>query len=169
MKEFKFIRGKYTNENIFNSDYANCLFACDKNGGDVSLDAINNEDFQDMIVNLSSEDRLSEVYTIRPSQFTVGATGVPGGIYSYNFTINDNSITFPDEVVTAAQERLKNETTASIPNGPKLILEGATKDKTSVDFTFNGKKTFTRNLVFKVSGKLKESGYLLANGETTAY
>lgn len=158
MSEFKFIRGKYTNEKVFNSEYANCLFACDKNGDDVSLDAINNKEFQEKIVRLSS-DRLSEIYTIRPSQITVSATGNPGGTYEYNFTVNDNYTTFPDNVVTAAQEHLKNGTTASIPNGPNLILSGASKIETSVvNFTFND-KTFTRNLIFNVTGKLRERTY----------
>ena len=157
MSEFKFIRGKYTNENIFNSDYTNCLFACDKNGGDVSLDAINNKEFQENIVRLSS-DRLSEIYTIRPSQITVGATGKSGGTYEYNFTVNDNHTQFPDKVITAAQERLKNGTTASITNGPNLILSGAAENVTSVNFAF-GNKTFTRNLIFNVTGNLRERTY----------
>ena len=158
MSEFKFIRGKYTNENIFNSDYTNCLFACDKNGDDVSLDAINNKEFQEKIVRLSS-DRLSEIYTIRPSQITVSATGKPGGTYAYDFKVKDDLIPFTDNVITAAQERLKNGTTASIPNGPNLILSGASKIETSVvNFTFND-KTFTRNLIFNVTGKLRERTY----------
>ncbi len=162
MSEFKFIRGKYTNEKIFNSDYKDCLFACDKNGNDVSLDAVNNEEFQEKIVGLSP-DRLSEIYTIRPSQFTVGATGKPGDTYAYDFKVKDDSIPFTNNVITAAQERLKNGTTALISNGPNLILSGAAENVTSVNFAF-GNKTFTRNLTFNVTGKLKEITYKQAQG-----
>jgi hypothetical protein len=48
MREFKFIRGKYTDENIFNSDETNnCLFAYDSKGSLVEFTEKNDKDFQD--------------------------------------------------------------------------------------------------------------------------
>ena len=170
MREFKFIRGIYTNENIFNTDEkSNCLFAYDSKGTLVSFNEVNNDGFQQKFL---SSDRISKIYTFRPSQFTISATK-DGDNYPFTFVANemtyDNSETIPSNVKEAAESYIKSKTIANIINNvPKLNIEGNHIEKTTVEFTF-GEKTFTRNLVFKVSGKLKESGYLLANGETTAY
>ena len=172
MREFKFIRGIYTNENIFNTDeISNCLFAYDSNGELVSFNEVNNDGFQKKFL---SSDRISKIYTFRPSQFTISATK-EGNSYPFTFVANemtyDNSEAIPPNVKEAANTYIKSQTTAKIKTTneiPKLNIEGNHIEKTTVEFTF-GEKTFTRNLVFKVSGKLKESGYLLANGETTAY
>lgn len=172
MREFKFIRGKYTNENIFNTDeISNCLFAYDSECVPVLFDEKNNYNFQQRFL---SPDRISEVYTFRPNQFTISATKEVNN-YSFTFKANemtyDNSEIIPENVRKAAEEYIKSRTSAIITTDsvPKLNLEGNTIEKTTVEFTFD-EKTFTRNLVFKVSGTLKESGYLLANGESiTAY
>ena len=169
MREFKFIRGIYTNENIFNTDeISNCLFAYDSKGGLVSFNEVNNDVFQQKFL---SPDRISKIYTFRPSQFTISATK-EGNSYPFTFVANgmtyDNSEDIPENVRKAAEAYIESQTktTGSIP---KLNIEGNPIEKTTVEFTF-GDKTFTRNLVFKVSGKLEESGYLLANGENiTAY
>ena len=169
MREFKFIRGIYTNENIFNTDeISNCLFAYDSNGALVSFNEVNNDDFQQKFL---SSDRISKIYTFRPNQFTISATK-EGDDYLFTFVANektyDNSEDVPQDVRRAAEAYIESQTktTGSIP---KLNIEGNPIEKTTVEFTF-GDKTFTRNLVFKVSGKLEESGYLLANGENiTAY
>lgn len=172
MSEFKFIRGKYTNEKIFNSDYKDCLFACDKNGDDVSLNAVNNEEFQEKIVGLSP-DRLSEIYTIRPSQIVVSAEASSKYQYSFTFEVNDNFIDIPNKVKESANKKLKDNTQASFPNEyPALNLPGAaSKSPTSVSFNFkNGDKIFTKNLIFNVTGTLREKGYVEANGSVdTAY
>lgn len=173
MREFKFIRGIYTNESIFNTDeISNCLFAYDSECKLVSFNEVNNDDFQQKFL---SPDRISKIYTFRPSQFTISATK-EGDDYPFTFIANkktyDDSEDVPPKVIKAAESYIKSETTSIIKtkdNVPKLNLEGNTIEKTTVEFTFD-KKTFTRNIVFKVSGTLKESGYLLANGENiTAY
>ena len=169
MREFKFIRGIYTNENIFNTDeISNCLFAYDSEGELVSFNEVNNYDFQKKFL---SPDRISKIYTFRPNQFTVSATK-EGDDYPFTFIANektyDNSEDVPQDVIEAAELYIESETIANIKTTnkvPKLNIEGNTIEKTTVEFTFD-KKTFTRNLVFKVSGTLKESGYLLANGKS---
>lgn len=169
MREFKFIRGIYTNENIFNTDeISNCLFAYNSKGELVSFNEVNNDAFQQKFL---SSGRISKIYTFRPSQFTISATK-EGESYPFTFVANemtyDNSESIPENVRKAAESYIEAniKTTGSIP---KLNIEGNPIEKTTVEFTFD-KKTFTRNLVFKVSGKLEESGYLLANGENiTAY
>ena len=173
MREFKFIRGICTNENIFNTDeISNCLFAYNSKGELVSFNEVNNDDFQQKFL---SPDRISEIYTFRPSQFTISATK-EGDDYPFTFKANEKTYddleVVPPKVIKAAESYIKSETTSIIKTKdkvPKLNLEGNTIEKTTVEFTFD-KKTFTRNLVFKVSGTLEESGYLLANGENiTAY
>lgn len=167
MREFKFIRGIYTNENIFNTDeISNCLFAYDSKGALVSFNEVNNDAFQQKFL---SSDRISKIYTFRPSQFTISATK-EGESYPFTFVANgmtyDNSENIPSNVKEAAESYIKSKTIANIINNvPKLNIEGNPIEKTTVEFAF-GEKTFTRNLVFKVSGKLKESGYLLANGKS---
>ena len=174
MREFKFIRGIYTNENIFNTDeISNCLFAYDSEGELVSFNEVNNDGFQQKFL---SPDRISKIYTFRPNQFTVSATK-EGNSYPFTFVANemtyDNSEVIPPNVKEAAEAYIESQTTANIKTTgsiPKLNIEGNPIEKTTVEFTFGDKTTFTRNLVFKVSGKLVESGYLLANGEDiTAY
>ena len=171
MREFKFIRSLYKDENIFSTyEKSSCLFAYDKNGDIVDFDTKNDKTFQKRFADLSNEQRLSEIYTLKPNQFTVGATGVPGGSYSFAFTANtkveDGSTDFPEKVKTSAEKNLNENTTETyntINSKPKLNLTGKAAEKTGVTFTF-GEKNFTRNFVFNVTGHLKERGYILADG-----
>lgn len=167
MREFKFIRGIYTNENIFNTDeISNCLFAYNSKGELVSFNEVNNDAFQQKFL---SSDRISKIYTFRPSQFTISATK-EGESYPFTFVANektyDNSEDVPQDVRSAAESYIKNNTAVEIgSNGkPALNLKNSiSKDKTKVKFTFNDTKTFTRNFVFNVTGHLKERGYILAD------
>lgn len=168
MREFKFIRGIYTNENIFNTDeISNCLFAYDSKGELVSFNEVNNYDFQKKFL---SPDRISKIYTFRPSQFTVSATK-EGDDYPFTFIANemtyDNSENIPENVRKAAESYIKDNTAIDIGSNSKPALnlkDSISEDKTKVKFTFNDTKTFTRNFVFNVTGYLKERGYILANG-----
>lgn len=178
MREFKFIRGKYTDENIFNTDEtSNCLFAYDSKGDLVQFIEKNDKDFQEKFVGLSSDNRLSEIYTFRPSQFKISAQKESAGHYSFNFEadedVYDGSRQFPADVITNAQTHIKSHTEAAFNTTsglPILNLDGEVEQQTPMIFTFNNKKSFTRNLVFKVSGFLKERGYVTAQGEgITAY
>lgn len=168
MREFKFIRGIYTNENIFNTDeVSNCLFAYDSNGELVSFNDVNNDAFQQKFL---SSDRISKIYTFRPSQFTISATK-EGESYPFTFVANemtyDNSENVPENVRKAAESYIKDNTAIDIGSNSKPALNlkySISEDKTKVKFTFNDTKTFTRNFVFNVTGYLKERGYILANG-----
>ena len=166
MREFKFIRGIYTNENIFNTDeISKCLFAYDSKGELVSFNEVNNDDFQQKFL---SPDRISKIYTFRPSQFTISATK-EGNNYSFTFVANkmtyDTSENIPENVIKAAEAYIKDTAIDIGSNGkPALNLKDSiSEDKTKVKFTFNNTKTFTRNFVFNVTGYLKERGYILAN------
>lgn len=171
MREFKFIRGIYTNENIFNTDeVSKCLFAYRNDANLIEFTEQNNKDFQDVFIRLSSSDRISKIYTFRPNQFTISATK-EGDDYLFTFVANektyDNSENVPQDVRSAAEAYIKNSTAIEIgSNGqPALNLKDSiSEDKTKVKFTFNDTKTFTRNFVFNVTGHLKERGYILADG-----
>ena len=168
MREFKFIRGIYTNENIFNTDeISKCLFAYDSKGEFVSFNEVNNDDFQQKFL---SPDRISKIYTFRPNQFTISATK-EGNSYPFTFVANkmtyDNSENIPENVIKAAEAYIKDNTAIDIGSNSKPALnlkDSISEDKTKVKFTFNSTKTFTRNFVFNVTGYLKERGYILANG-----
>ena len=168
MREFKFIRGIYTNESIFNTDeISNCLFAYDSKGELVSFNEVNNDGFQQKFL---SPDRISKIYTFRPSQFTISATK-EGDDYPFTFIANkmtyDNSENIPENVIKAAEAYIKDNTAIDIGSNSKPALnlkDSIFEDKTKVKFTFNNTKTFTRNFVFNVTGYLKERGYILANG-----
>jgi hypothetical protein len=176
MREFKFIRGKYTNENIFNSDETKaCLFAYDSEGSLVQFTEKNNKEFQDKFAELSSDNRLSEIYTLRPSQFKISAQKESAGHYSFDFKCNedvyDGSRQFPPEVIDAAETRIKAHTEAEFNTTsglPILNLDGNEERQTLTTFTFNKTKPFTRNLVFKVSGHLNERGYTVAQDAVDA-
>ena len=168
MREFKFIRGICTNENIFNTDeISNCLFAYNSKGELVSFNEVNNDGFQQKFL---SPDRISKIYTFRPNQFTISATK-EGNSYPFTFVANkmtyDNSENIPENVIKAAEAHIKDNTEIDIGSNSKPALnlkDSISEDKTKVKFTFNNTKTFTRNFVFNVTGYLKERGYILANG-----
>lgn len=158
MREFKFIRGIYKNEKVLSQDETkDTLFALYKNGSPVLLDTVNDEDFQKTIVGLESDNR--EIYTIRPSQFTVSAKKQNKGDYSFEYVLDglvyDNSGKFPDVVKNAAATHLSTHTIASIRSTPSLIPPDSSGDKTPVDFTYNNGPHFERDLYFKVSGQMK--------------
>ena len=171
MREFKFIRSIYTNENIFNTDeISNCWFAYRNDAIPVEFTEKNNKKFQDTFIGLSSPDRISKIYTFRPSQFTISATK-EGDDYPFTFVANkmtyDNSENIPENVIKAAEAYIKDNTAIDIGSNSKPALnlkDSISEDKTKVKFTFNNTKTFTRNFVFNVTGYLKERGYILANG-----
>ena len=176
MREFKFIRGKYTNENIFNTDEtSDCLFAYDSKGDLVPFIEKNDKDFQENFVGLSSGDRISEIYTFRPSQFNISAQKESAGHYSFNFKadedVYDGSRQFPTNVIEKAEIRIKAQTKAEYNTTfglPLLNLDDTTRRETLTTFTFNRDKTFTRNLIFKVSGHLNERGYVKAQDAVDA-
>lgn len=182
MREFKFIRGKYTNENIFNSDETKaCLFAYDSEGNLVQFTEKNNKKFQDKFAGLSSGDRLSEIYTLRPSQFTVSAKQESTGFdftYEADPTAFDDDAEIPEAVRNNAESYIKSNTEVILNTGDKHLpilnfVDSNEIVKTPTIFKFNdnnNNKEFSKNLIFKITGKVRESGYLLANGENvTAY
>lgn len=182
MREFKFIRGKYTDENIFNSDETKtCLFAYDRDGGLVQFTEKNNKEFQDKFAGLSSDDRLSEIYTLRPSQFTVSAKQESTGFdftYKADPTAFDDDAEIPEAVRNNAESYIKSNTEVIFDTGdkhlPNLNFEDSSEIvKTPTTFKFNdnnNSKEFSKNLIFKITGKVRERGYTTAQGENiTAY
>ena len=182
MREFKFIRGKYTDENIFNSDETKaCLFAYDSEGNLVQFTEKNNKEFQDKFAGLSSDDRLSEIYTLRPSQFTVSAVQTSSGFdfeYETDETAFNNDVQIPEVVRNNAESHIKSNTEVTFDTGDKHLpnlnfVDSSNIVKTPTTFKFNdnnNSKEFSKNLIFKVTGTVKERGYATARGENiTAY
>lgn len=172
MREFKFIRGIYKDENVLSQDETkDTLFALYGDGSSILLDTKNDEDFQEKIVGLESDDR--EIYTVRPSQFSVKATKQNNGEYTVTYTLNektyDGSKAFPDKVKKAAENHLSENTTAHIPEKPSLILSDDSENATIVNFTFED-RTINKSLFFRVTGDMKEFTRTEAKGMgITAY
>ena len=182
MREFKFIRGKYTDENIFNTDETKaCLFAYDSEGNLVQFTEKNNKEFQDKFAGLSSDARLSEIYTLRPSQFKVSAVQTSSGFdfeYEADETAFNNDVQIPEVVRNNAKSHIKSNTEVTFDTGdkhlPNLNFEDSSEIvKTPTTFKFNdnnNSKEFSKSLIFKVTGTVKERGYATAQGEDiTAY
>lgn len=173
MREFKFIRGIYKNEKVLSQDETrDTLFALYKNGNPVSLDTVNDEEFQKTIISLESDNR--EIYTIRPSQFKVRATLQSDDKYLFTYDLDgnvyDNSMVFPPNVKTAAASHLSKNITANIKGIPSLFISDYTRKSTPVSFTFNNGEPFTRDLYFEVSGEIEEFTHEKAeSANTTAY
>ena len=128
MREFKFIRGIYTNENIFNTDeISKCLFAYDSKGELVSFNEVNNDDFQQKFL---SPGRISKIYTFRPNQFTFNSTKT----FTRNFVFN---------VTGYLKER-----GYILANGANVNEAYPTDDNGVIDFGNNG-DTATTNETFK--------------------
>lgn len=172
MREFKFIRGIYKDESVLNQDETrDTLFALYGDGSSILLDTKNDEDFQEKIVGLESDDR--EIYTVRPSQFSVEATKQNDGEYTVTYTLNektyDGSKAFPDNVKKAAENHLSENTKAKIPDKPSLFFSDENRKSTPVKFTFEG-KTINKSLFFRVTGNMKEFTRTEAEGMgITAY
>ena len=182
MREFKFIRGKYTDENIFNTDETKaCLFAYDSEGNLVQFTEKNNKEFQDKFAGLSSDARLSEIYTLRPSQFKVSAVQTSSGFdfeYEADETAFNNDAQIPEVVRNNAKSHIKSNTEVTFDTGdkhlPNLNFEDSSEIvKTPTTFKFNdnnNSKEFSKSLIFKITGKVRERGYTTAQGENiTAY
>lgn len=173
MREFKFIRGIYKDENIFNSDETNeGLFACDKNGENIRFDVKNDKSFQDKIVRLSSDEQVSNIYVIRPDQVIIKGEKISDGSYSYEYSLKDETFDhlkdLSDDAKTNVASYLKNKTTGTYSGVPNISLKGdENAQKTNVDFSFIDdykSHSFSRELYFRVTGKLTQVTYETANG-----
>lgn len=174
MREFKFIRGLYKDENIFNSDETNDgLFACDKNGENIRFDVKNDKSFQDKIARLSSTERVSKIYVIRPDQVIIKGEKISDGSYSYEYSLKDETFDhlkdLSDDAKTNVASYLKKKTTGTYSGAPNLSLkDDKDAQKTNVDFSFKDdykSKNFSRELYFRVTGKLTQVTYEKANGK----
>lgn len=174
MREFKFIRGVYTNDDIFETDETNeCLFACDKNGDNIGLNVKNDKDFQEKIVGLSSE-LVSKLYVIRPNQIVINGEKTSDGTYSYEYSLKDETFDHlkdlsNDEIVnTKITSYLREKIKCTFDDVPDICFENEIARTTSVDFLFQEdykSKNFSRELYFKVTGKLTQITSENANGE----
>lgn len=176
MREFKFIRGIYKDESVFNSDEkTNGLFACDKNGDNIRLNVKNDKDFQENVVKLSSNGQVSKLYVIRPSQIVINGEKISDGSYSYEYSLKDETfdhlkdLSSNETAKTKVTSYLKEKTKCTFDDVPDICFENETARTTSVDFLFQDdykSKNFSRELYFKVTGKLTQITSENANGET---
>ena len=162
MATFKFIRGKYTDDYIFeNRDTALFAMTNDEATEDIPLDSINNKDFQEAIVGRSNSNRICDVATISPNQIsnielkynTRNSTIEMGDSNKMTFMSPSNNV-LKSMFITKAKEKISNAT----KSGNVTVNLPDNNVKSTVTFGLND-KTFSKDFIFNVSGKIKESVY----------
>lgn len=159
-KEFKFIKGLYTNKNLFDDEIVNeSLIILDSNSVQVAPSAIDDANTQSQLIN-ASNDNVCKLYTITPSQITMSGSLSKGDVSIYEFTPNVNKRCenddeeIPDNVKTKAEQYLKNDLTANWSNlevDSIGIGKNTSPSYTVVNFEYNNKE-FTKDLRFRVEG-----------------
>lgn len=159
-KEFKFIKGLYTNKNLFDDEIVNeSLIILDSNSVQVVPSAIDDANTQSQLIN-ASNDNVCKLYTITPSQITMSGSLSKGDVSRYEFTPNVNKRCenddeeIPDNVKTKAEQYLKNDLTADWSNlevDSIGIGKSTSPSYTVVNFEYNNKE-FTKDLRFRVEG-----------------
>lgn len=177
MKEFKFVRGVYTNKSLFdNTTKNNSLFILDTKGVEVGLNAIDNESTQTQLVGASDANRDCKLYTITPEQITMKGNlvqGVTGN--SYKFTpevkaicVSDPTEKIPLNVKTMAENLIMDCLSFNYSLNKENIGINQDKDPINVNFNYN-EKSFIKPMRFKVTGEVKKydletlDGVLLKN------
>lgn len=168
-KEFKFVRGLYTKKKLFDADIINDSFVIlDEKGVEVSFDAEDDSKTQSQLINASSDGRVCKVYTITPDKITMEGNLEKEGDYKFTPTVKeiiDDDETIPENVKTNAETFLEEHLTAdytALTADNIGIGEGSDPDFVDIIFTDkdNNKKSFTRNMKFRVEGKVNKSSFV---------
>lgn len=167
-KEFKFVRGLYTKKKLFDADIINDSFVIlDEKGVKVDFNAEDDNTTQSQLINASSDGRVCKVYTITPDKITMKGNLEKEGDYKFTPTVKeiiDDDETIPENVKTNAETFLEEHLTADYVLTADNIGIGEGSDPDFVDIIFtdkdNNKKSFTRNMKFRVEGKVNKSSFV---------
>ena len=168
-KEFKFVRGLYTKKKLFDADIINDSFVIlDEKCVEVSFDAEDDSKTQSQLINASSDGRVRKVYTITPDKITMEGNLEKKGDYKFTPTVKeiiDDDEIIPENVKTNAETFLEEHLTAdytALTADNIGIGEGSDPDFVDIIFTDkdNNKKSFTRNMKFRVEGKVNKSSFV---------
>lgn len=170
MKEFKFIRGVYTNKPIFDSDILkDSLIILNKNGDEVGLESIDDAPTQKFLLG-ASEGKVCKLYNITPDQIIMEGNllqNESGNSYKFTTTVRDTCISDPTETVpTNVKDCAKTliEKCLNVTYNLNTNDIGIDEDKTpiNVEFDYNGKR-FVKSMRFKVTGKVNKLSFETLN------
>lgn len=176
-KEFKFVRGLYTNKPLFDDTIKEeSLFILNQKGEEMDFGDIDDEPTQTKLLGASpATERERKLYTITPAQIVMGGKLVRGNTNSYEFTptlkdvcVSDTTEIIPDVVreqaITILSELTANYN-ALTPNNIG-IGENSNPDSVNVAFSYR-KKDFVKQMTFKVTGKVDKKGLKNITGHHT--
>ncbi|MBQ2395893.1 MAG: hypothetical protein II304_02455 [Bacteroidales bacterium] len=176
MKEFKFVRGVYTNKQLFDGDTIDeSLFILDANCTEVRLDAIDNESTQTQLVAASEANRDCKLYTITPAQITMKGDltqSTNGNFYKFTpdvkeICVSNTAEKIPDSVKAKAKtllSSLRDNCEKVLSKEDIGIGEGSRPDSVGVTFGY-GSKNFTKSMKFKVKGTVTKRSFIDLNGK----
>lgn len=161
--EFKFIKGKYTNEKVVAD--SGVIKAVLSNGTDVTK-SVNDKTFQTAaLAGGNVSDKEVKVYTLRESLSNINPIGE---------VTSDNTVRIPSLGITkspsgadlpqdAAAELSNTSATAELPNG--ITWNNSSGDaKTNVNVTV-GEATVAKTAKFTISGKVSVKKFVKASGD----
>lgn len=161
--EFKFIKGKYTNEKVV-ADIG-VIKAVLSNGTDVT-NSINDKTFQDAaFASGNVSDKEVKVYTLRESLSNISPIGKVTDnndvtISSLGVTKSPSGVDLPEGAAAALSETLA---TAELPNG--INWNNSSGDLTSAVNVKVGKETVTKTAKFTISGTVTVKKFVKASGD----
>lgn len=176
-KEFKFVRGLYTNKPLFDDTIKEeSLFILNQKGEEMDFGDIDDEPTQTKLLGASpATERERKLYTITPAQIVMGGKLVRGNTNSYEFTptlkdvcVSDTTEIIPDDVreqaITILSELTANY--GALTTNNIGIGENSNPDSVNVAFSY-GKKDFVKQMTFKVTGKIDKTGLENITGHHT--
>lgn len=156
-KEFKFIKGVYTENPLFNDDIKQSLLILDKSGNPIDFEAVDNKETQDSLIRVS-DSNVCKLYTVTSNQITVeGTLKAPN---TYNFTACakgqcESGENIPEIALNKANDLLKTGLRADLSNLDKSKISIGNDSEArdvEVNITYNENKVFTKQMKFRVEG-----------------
>lgn len=175
-KEFKFVRGLYTDKPLFDDTIKEeSLFILNQKGEEMGFEDKDDEPTQKKLLNASSSvERERKLYTITPEQITMEGNLVRGeNNNSYSFTstvkdtcVSDSTESVPQNVKNKAKTLIEGCLFTSYNLGVDNIGIAEDKDPINIDFSYND-KPFTKSMRFKVTGKVRKLSFGILDGVLT--
>lgn len=156
-KEFKFIKGVYTENPLFNDDIRQSLLILDELGNPIDFEAVDNKETQDALIRVS-DNNVCKLYTVTSNQITVeGTLKAPN---TYNFTACakgqcESGEKIPEKALNRANDLLKTGLQANLSHLDKSkisIGKDSEAEDVEVNITYNENKVFTKQMKFRVEG-----------------
>lgn len=156
-KEFKFIKGVYTENPLFNDDIRQSLLILDELGDPIDFEAVDNKETQDALIRVS-DNNVCKLYTVTSNQITVEGTLKAPNTYNFTACAKDQCESgekIPEIALNRANDLLKTGLQANLSNLDKSkisIGKDSEAEDVKVNITYNENKVFTKQMKFRVEG-----------------